>query len=85
MVQGLVLRHRPLYCQGVQGARASTISKIMTIIPTTEERKYVCIGWNLRQNRYYELSYLTTSADAARARCQELNPDFAIDRVEERV
>lgn len=46
-------------------------------------RKFVCIGWNVRQDRYDELSYLTTSADAARARCQELNPDFAIDRVEQ--
>ena len=45
-------------------------------------RKFVCIGWNVRQDRYDELSYITTSADAARARCQELNPDFAIDRVE---
>ena len=57
----------------------------MTTTPALEERKYVCIGWNLRQNRYDELAYLTTSADAARVRCQELHPDFAIDRVEERV
>lgn len=55
------------------------------IVKTTHavERKFVCIGWNVRQDRYDELSYLTTSADAARARCQELNPDFAIDRVEQ--
>jgi hypothetical protein len=46
-------------------------------------RKFVCIGWNVRQDRYDELSYITSSADAARARCQELNPDFAIDRVEQ--
>ena len=57
----------------------------MTTTPALEERKYVCIGWDLRQNRYDELAYLTTSADAARVRCQELHPDFAIDRVEERV
>lgn len=56
----------------------------MTCISAPEERKYVCIGWNLRHNRYDELAYLTTSANAARIRCQELNPDFAIDRVEER-
>jgi len=46
-------------------------------------RKYVCIGRNLRHDIYDELSYMADSADAARARCLELNPDFAIDRVEQ--
>ena len=47
------------------------------------EKKYICIGWNLRHDRYDELSYLAASAEAARARCQALHPDFAIDRVEQ--
>jgi hypothetical protein len=47
------------------------------------EKKYVCIGWNIRHDRYDELAYLATSAEVARARCQELHPDFAIDRVEQ--
>lgn len=46
-------------------------------------RKFVCIGRNLRRDLYDELSYMANSADAARARCMELNPDFAIDRVEQ--
>jgi hypothetical protein len=47
------------------------------------EKKFVCIGRN-RHGMYDELAYLTTSAEVARARCQELNPAFAIDRVEQR-
>ena len=46
-------------------------------------RKFVCVGWNLRNDRYDELSYMAESADAARERCMMLNPEFAIDRVEE--
>ena len=55
------------------------------IVKTTHAvaRKFVCIGWNVRQDRYDELSYMAYSAVAARARCQQLNPDFAIDRVEQ--
>jgi hypothetical protein len=47
------------------------------------EKKYVCIGWDLRHDRYGELAYFATSAEVARTRCQELHPDFAIDRVEQ--
>ena len=46
-------------------------------------RKFVCVGWNLRRDLYDELSYMAESADAARERCMMLNPEFAIDRVEE--
>jgi hypothetical protein len=47
------------------------------------EKKFVCVGNDLRQGRYDELSYLTTTAEAARTLCQSLHPDFAIDRVEQ--
>jgi hypothetical protein len=65
--------------QHVLRSRPHFIIKKTWIAP----RKFVCVGWNLRHDRYDELSYMTDSADAARELCMELNPDFAIDRVEE--
>jgi hypothetical protein len=38
----------------------------------------------MRLDFHKELAYWTSSAHEARAICQRLHPDFAIDRVEQR-
>ena len=48
------------------------------------ERSFVCIGIDMRLDFHKELAYWTSSAHEARAICQRLHPDFAIDRVEQR-
>ena len=53
---------------------------IKTIKPI--ERKFVCYGFCRRNERNDALAYITFSAEQARSICQQLCPDFAIDRIE---
>lgn len=53
---------------------------IKTIKPV--ERKFVCYGFCRRNQRNDALAYITFSAEQARSVCQQLHPDFAIDRIE---
>jgi hypothetical protein len=54
------------------------------IIKTVEpiERKFVCHGFCRRNQHHDALSYITFSAEQARSICQQLHPNFAIDRIE---
>jgi len=54
------------------------------IIKTIEplERKFVCYGFCLKNKRHDELAYIAFSAEQARSVCKQLNPHFAIDRIE---
>jgi hypothetical protein len=54
---------------------------IKTIEPV--ERKFVCHGFCRKHERYDALSYITFSAEQARSVCEQLNPHFVIDSIEE--
>ena len=47
------------------------------------ERKFVCHGFCRKNEHYDALSYITFSAEQARSVCEQLNPHFAIDCIEE--
>jgi DNA-dependent RNA polymerase auxiliary subunit epsilon len=55
------------------------------IIETIEpvERKFVCHGFCRKHERYDALSYIVFSAEQARSICEQLNPHFVIDCIEE--
>lgn len=54
---------------------------IKTIEPV--ERKFACHGYCRKNERYDVLAYITFSAEQARSICEQLNPHFVIDRIEE--
>lgn len=53
---------------------------IKTIEPV--ERKFVCHGFCRKYERYDALAYIAFSMEQARSVCEQLHPNFAIDRIE---
>lgn len=46
------------------------------------ERKFVCYGFCTRSQRWDALAYIAFNAEQARSVCEQLHPNFAIDRIE---